>query len=213
MKMKKSTVLIISLLSLFVVAFMLFAFPWLHHLGRENESIRYALHTPSGTLVYFGTGELKAGDANPSLHSYTRFFPETYDWYMETTNHGGTTCVWTKASADLYRLRDKVRTVVVKEGITYINLALAPMCSQAQTLYLPASLTKFDYYLLHQMSVKTIYFSGDAPALGEQTERGILQALQSMGDDLTIVHKPGAKGFDAEPWQQFHVVEQDFRAP
>ena len=208
--LKKPVRVLVIVLLLAAVLYMVFAYPWLRHMGRENDGIRYTLNTYTGTLVFSGHGEVVPDGLESAQHWYTELFPETHAVYAKGR---GQSAFWTRSAIDLYPIRDSVRTIVVKEGITQFSNAIAPEYGNLNAIYFPASLTALDSGVFHDAAPRFLYFSGDAPQLGVYAPRMVLDDLLAMGDDLTIVHKPGAKGFDAEPWQQFHVVEQDFRTP
>ncbi len=199
--MKKGKIIplvILAVVLILAAGLYLFLRPWTQHLGADWPGNVYALHERTGTLVLFGEPEM-----NHKYVDYLAGSPTPEKWYSTM-------------AVELGESRSQVKQLVISEGITHVLGTLVPDFENLQEVWIPASVVRIGARgnypsgdVFGNAYVKTIYFCGDAPQLDSLTFRN----MHTDPKDLTIVHKPGAKGFDTEPWQQFHVVEQDFSCP
>lgn len=195
--MKKGKIVLLSVLAVVLIAvaaLCIFLLPWTQHWGTNAPGAWYAFHSPSGDLVLFGDGQLQ--DIYLPNTSFAQSSSEDY---------------FVKMVPELEDVRTQVKRLILLEGYQNLNGMLLPGFDNVQEVWIPASVQSigtasndFTFDVFAYSSVKTIYFCGDAPEISPETFQGIQDPAS-----LTIVYRPGAKGFTGK-WEQFHLVEEDF---
>lgn len=195
---------ILCVVALCAGLFLTFVYPWTqytgiedttYHFGGSHQYICYSLNSRTGTLVLFGEGEMT------DLTYLSGRSGEDF---------------WCETAQELADERHRIKRLIIQEGITTLAEMMLPGCENAKEVWIPASVTRLENYVFHSSYVETIYFSGDAPDMDYNAPRvriGPFVGIKTDFADLTIVHLPGAKGFDGEAWSHFNVVEQEFEVP
>lgn len=202
-------ILVLCTVLLAVILFLAVCFaPFLKHRGKLGPHVYYAFNQDTGTVLIYGRG-------------WTDFF----EIRLQPPCGG---ILFDPSPLIQESAESPILTVVVLPGVTGLECGVLRDCYELQTVYLPDTLEYFDMSAVcrpdtddieHPVNHVTIYFDGDAPRTYE--DKNLYPGMKETFDthplfvdayDVTVVHRPDAKGWDEVPWCN-HDYDEEYAFP